>query len=180
MTQPFLGQIALFPYNFAPRGWALCQGQLLAISQNTALFALLGTMYGGNGINTFALPDLRSRVPISSGQGPGLSSYAQGEVLGVETVTLLSTENGIHSHTLFADTSNGTTVVATGNQLAHPFSGSRTSANTGLIYSTTAPNTSLAPTEISFTGGNLPHNNIQPYQCLSYCIALQGIFPARN
>jgi len=181
MTQPFLGQIALFPYNFAPRGWALCQGQLLAISQNTALFSLLGTMYGGNGITTFALPDLRSRVPISSGQGPGLSSYAQGEVLGVETVTLLSTENGIHNHSLNATTNAATTSTASGNAFANAQAGSaHTGFTTGNIYSSKAPNSSLSPQEISLTGGNIGHNNIQPYQCLSYCIAMQGIFPARN
>jgi microcystin-dependent protein len=180
MSQPFLGQIALFPYNFAPRGWALCRGQLMAISQNTALFSLLGTYYGGDGRVTFALPDLQSRVPISAGQGPGLSNYTQGEEGGVETVSLLSSENASHNHGLNATTDNGTVVTASGNQLAKPFSGSRTAANTGLIYSTAAPNTSLAPNALSLTGGNLPHNNIQPCQCLSYCIALQGIFPSRN
>jgi microcystin-dependent protein len=180
MSQPFLGQIALFPYTFAPRGWALCQGQLLSISQNTALFSLLGTMYGGNGQTTFALPDLQGRVPISAGQGPGLSSYTQGEEGGVETVSLLASENASHNHALNVTTDNGTVVTASGNQLARPFSGSRSSANTGLIYSAAAPNTSLAPNALSITGGNLPHNNIQPYQCLNYCIALQGIYPARN
>src|SRR5215470_14379508 len=100
MSQPFLGQIALFPYNFAPRGWALCRGQLMSISQNTALFSLLGTFYGGNGVSTFALPDLQGRVPISAGEGPGLSPYVQGEEGGVETVSLLSTENASHNHAL--------------------------------------------------------------------------------
>jgi microcystin-dependent protein len=180
MSQPFLGQIALFPYNFAPRGWARCQGQLMSISQNTALFSLLGTMYGGNGTSTFALPDLQGRVPISAGQGPGLSNYTQGEEGGVETVSLLSNENAGHNHGLNATTDNGTVVTATGNQLAKAFSGSRTAANTGLIYSSTAPDTSLAPNAIGLTGSNLPHNNIQPSQVLSYCIALQGIYPARN
>jgi len=180
MSQPFLGQIALFPYNFAPRGWALCRGQLMSISQNTALFSLLGTFYGGNGVSTFALPDLQGRVPISAGQGPGLSNYTLGEEGGVETVTLLSTENALHNHALNATTDSGTVVTAANNQLARPFTGSRTSSTTGLIYSTTAPNTSLAPNALSFAGGNLPHNNIQPAQVLSYCIALQGIYPARN
>ena len=182
MSQPFLGQIALFPYNFAPKGWALCQGQLMSISQNTALFSLLNTYYGGDGKSTFALPDLQGRVPVGTGQGPGLSPYTIGEEIGVERVTLISSENAIHNHSLNATTDGGTVVTASGNQLADAFSGSRTSANLGLIYSGTSnnPNTSLAPNAITPTGGNLPHNNIQPYQCLSYCIALQGIYPARN
>jgi microcystin-dependent protein len=182
MSQPFLGQIALFPYNYAPAGWARCQGQLLPISQNTALFSLLNTYYGGNGTSNFALPDLQSRVPVGTGQGPGLSNYTIGEVLGVESVTLLSNENASHNHSLNATTDAGTVVTAAGNQLANAISGSRTSANLGLIYSSTsnAPNTSLAPNALTNTGGNLPHNNIQPYQCLSYCIALRGIFPSRN
>jgi microcystin-dependent protein len=182
MSQPFLAQIALFPYNFAPRGWARCQGQLMSISQNTALFSLLGTYYGGDGKTTFGLPDLQSRVPVGTGQGPGLSNYTIGEETGVERVTLLSNENASHNHSLNATTDNGTVITAAGNQLAKAFSGTRTSANTGLIYSSNsnAPNTSLAPNAISNTGGNLPHNNIQPYQCLSYCIALQGIYPSRN
>src|ERR1700736_2508230 len=107
MSQPFLGQIALFPYNFAPRGWARCQGQLMSISQNTALFSLLGTMHGGAGSSTFGLPDLQGRVPISYGQGPGLTDYIEGEEIGVENVTLLSNENGIHSHSLNATTNQG-------------------------------------------------------------------------
>jgi microcystin-dependent protein len=182
MSQPFLAQIALFPYNFAPRGWALCQGQLMSISQNTALFSLLGTYYGGDGKSTFALPDLQGRVPICSGQGPGLSDYTIGEQVGVERVTLLSSENASHNHSFNATTDAGTVVTAANNQLANAISGSRTSANLGLIYSATsnAPNTSLAPNALTMTGGNQPHNNIQPYQCLSYCIALQGIYPSRN
>jgi microcystin-dependent protein len=181
MSQPFLAQIALFPYNFAPRGWAFCAGQILSISQNTALFSLLGTMYGGNGTSNFALPDLQGRVPISAGQGPGLSNYTQGEEGGLENVTLVSNQNGIHNHSLNATTDAGTTATASGNQLAQPQAGSvHTGFTKGNMYSSTAPNTSLAPTAISFTGGNLPHNNIQPYQVLAYCIALQGIYPSRN
>lgn len=182
MSQPFLAQIALFPYNFAPRGWARCQGQLMAISQNTALFSLLGTYYGGDGKSTFGLPDLQGRVPVGTGQGAGLSLYTIGEELGLERVTLLGTEIASHNHSFNATTNSGTVVTASGNQLADAISGSRTSANLGLIYSSTSnnPNTSLATNALSLTGGNLPHNNIQPYQCLSYCIALQGIYPARN
>ena len=182
MAEPFLGMIALFPYNYAPRGWALCRGQLMAISQNTALFSLINTYYGGDGKSTFALPDLQSRVPVGTGQGPGLSPYTIGEETGVERVTLISSENPVHNHSFNATTDPGTGVTASGNQLANAISGSRSSANLGLIYSPTsnAPNTSLAFNALTFTGGSLPHNNIQPYQCLSYCIALQGIFPSRN
>src|ERR1700741_5277215 len=124
MSQPFLAQIALFPYNFAPRGWALCHGQLMSISQNPALFALLGTMYGGDGKVTFGLPDLQGRVPISRGQGPGLSSYVQGEQLGLEPVTLLAAENGIHQQSLNATTNQGNTATAANNQMASAQSGS--------------------------------------------------------
>jgi microcystin-dependent protein len=181
MSQPFLGQIALFPYNFAPRGWARCQGQLMSISQNTALFSLLGTMYGGDGRSTFGLPDLQGRVPISYGQGPGLTDYIEGEEIGVENVTLLSNENGIHSHSLNATTNQGNTATAANNQMASAQSGSvHTGFTNATMYTTAAPNTSFAFNAVSLTGGSLPHNNIQPYQVLSYCIALQGIYPARN
>lgn len=181
MAQPFLGQIALFPYTFAPKGWAFCAGQLLPISQNTALFSLLGTFYGGDGKATFALPDLQGRVPVGPGQGPGLSSYTQGEEAGIENVSLLSSELPSHNHTLFATTDGGATATASGNQLATAQVGSiHTGFTKGNIYSSTAPNTSLAPTALSITGSGLPHNNLQPYLVLQYCVALQGVFPSRN
>jgi microcystin-dependent protein len=181
MAEPFLGQIALFPYNFAPFKWAFCAGQLLAISQNTALFSLLGTYYGGNGVTTFALPDLRSRVPINQGQGPGLSDYSLGEPGGVETVTILSNENASHSHLFNATVDAGTGIGSNGQQLALAQAGSaHTGFTKGNIYCTAAPNTSLAPNSILPAGSSLPHNNIQPYQVLNYCIAMSGIFPARN
>jgi microcystin-dependent protein len=182
MAQPFVGQIALFPYTFAPKGWAFCAGQLLPISQNTALFSLLGTMYGGDGKSNFALPDLQGRVPIGVGQGPGLSSYIQGEEAGTETVSLLSTEIPSHNHSLVATTDVGTTATGAGNQLAAAQAGSaHTGLTKGNIYSTAAPNDNLAPgSAISIAGSSLPHNNLQPYLVLQYCVALQGIFPARN
>ena len=168
MSQPFLGEIRLFPYNFAPRGWAFCNGQILPIAQNTALFSLLGTTYGGNGQTTFALPDLRGRVPTSSGQGPGLSNYTLGQLAGEETVTLLQTQIPAHSH--FPPCSSD-----------DPNAGSPKNnfpATVGTsIYSTTS-NANMGAT--SSVGGSQPHNNLPPYLVLNYCIALQGIFPSRN
>ena len=172
MSQPFLGEIRLFPYNFAPRGWAFCNGQLLAIAQNTALFSLLGTTYGGNGQTTFALPDLRGRVPISSGQGTGLSNYDLGQVGGAESFTLLATQLPAHNHP-----------VAPPCSTDDPNAGSPKNnfpATVGTaIYSTTS-NASMGAGTTGTTGGGQPVPNIQPYLTLNYCIALQGIFPARN
>jgi microcystin-dependent protein len=168
VSTPFLGEIRLFPYNFAPRGWAFCNGQILSIAQNTALFALLGTTYGGNGQTTFALPDLRGRVANSSGQGPGLSSYSLGQVGGTETVTLTQQEIPSHNHQV-----NSTNADATSSRPG----GNVPSAGGG--YAGAASNT-MAPNMIGNTGGNQPHTNVQPYLTLNYCIALEGIFPSRN
>ena len=177
MSQPFLGQIALFPYQFAPAGWAKCQGQLLSVAQNTALFSLLGAKYGGDGTNTFGLPDLQGRVPV----GPD-TNYPQGKKDGLEQVPLRGEENPRHNHSLNATTNQATAWAASGNLLARAFSGTRTSANTGLIYSnnSNSPDQSLDARTIGFTGNSKPHNNIQPYLVLSYCVALRGIFPSRN
>jgi microcystin-dependent protein len=171
VTEPFLGQIILVPYNFAPRGYAFCQGQILSIAQNTALFSLLGTTYGGNGQTTFALPDLRGRHAVSQGQGPGLSFYTLGEQGGVESVTLISQQMPQHNH-----------LVSTNNQGANTgrpsgaFPG-QTSTN---IYAPSSDGSTFNPQAISLTGGNQPHENRDPYLALNYCIALQGIFPSRN
>ena len=178
MTQPFLGQIQPFGFGFAPRGWALCNGQLLSISQNTALFSLLGTMYGGNGQTTFALPDLQSRVPMHKGSFVG-NDYVQGEEAGVESVGIDIGHMPLHSHTF-----TGTTADAN-NQA--PGDG----AVLGLVHhqgGTTpdfyyAPDTTPQPLNIaslSSYGGNLPHTNLQPYLTISWCICMQGIFPSRN
>lgn len=180
MTQPFVGQITVFPYSFAPTGWADCAGQLLPISQNTALFSLIGTYYGGDGRSTFGLPDLRGRIPLSQGQGPGLSAYSIGEAGGVEAVSLLPTNVPSHSHTLAATTANGTTNTAAGNLLSKVQEGSARTGTKGLIYSATAPDTPLAQQAIGLVGGSQPHNNLQPYLVLRYCIALVGVFPARS
>lgn len=172
MSEPFLAEIRLFPYNFAPRGWAFCQGQLLAISQNTALFSLLGTTYGGNGITTFALPDLRSRVPIHVGQGPGLSPYDLGQVGGTETVTLNTSQLAPHPHPANCLNANGNQPQPNNAVWATDLGGNPQ-------YGVTKAAGTMAPNIIGPSGNGQPHNNIQPYQTLNYCIALQGIFPQR-
>jgi microcystin-dependent protein len=177
---PFLGQVSLFGCNFAPRGWAMCQGQLLAISQNTALFSLLGTNFGGDGVSTYALPDLRSRAPIGFGQGQGLSNYAIGESAGVETVAIDSSSYPTHSHPLFAAASPGTGNAPGGLIEAEGQIDDRRRINLAL-YSSTGTATTLAPAALSAAaGGGQPHNNLQPYLAVNFCIALQGIFPARS
>lgn len=170
-TTAFLGEIMLVPYNFAPRGWAFCQGQILPIAQNTALFSLLGTTYGGNGTTTFALPDLRGRCAVSSGQGPGLSPYSLGEVTGTESVTLTTTQIPLHSHIVNAVDDDATSSLPDGHSLA---------TITPAGYSSATPNTTMDPRMIQSAGGNQPHENLQPLLALNYCIALQGIYPSRN
>jgi microcystin-dependent protein len=167
VAEPFLGQIILFGGNFAPRGWAFCNGQLLAINQNTALFSLLGTTYGGNGQTTFALPDLRGRVPLHFGQGPGLSSYTEGQVGGAESVTLLATQMPAHTHSQPATAGDETTNRPNAAVPAR-----------GGVYANTPDGSNLAAT--TSAGGGQPHTNLQPYLTLNYCIALEGIFPSRN
>jgi microcystin-dependent protein len=180
MSSPFVAEIRIFPFNFAPKGWAFCDGQILPISQNTALFSLLGTTYGGDGKSNFALPNLQGRAPMFNGQGPGLSFYDLGEESGSDAVTLLQTEIPSHPHTLNATTASGTTSDPNGNM----FSDGNWSVqgNTGKVqyYSTTAPNTHMSPSSTSFTGGSVPHNNLMPYLTLNFCIALQGVFPQRT
>ncbi|MDQ0639578.1 microcystin-dependent protein [Pedobacter sp. W3I1] len=184
MDSPFLGLIALFGFNFAPRGWAFCAGQIMAIAQNQAIFSLLGTTYGGNGQTTFALPDLRGRVPIGNGQGPGLTPRTLGEMAGTETVTLISTQIPQHFHAVAepAVTSLGTIDVPSTSVIlsASPKTGSGPNAVALKTYSDVAANTTLKPFNTGPAGGNQPHENIQPYLVLNYSIALQGIFPSRN
>jgi microcystin-dependent protein len=167
MTEPFIGQLLLVGFNFAPRGYALCNGQLLSIAQNTALFSLLGTTYGGNGQTTFGLPDLRGRVSLHQGQGPGLSSQTIGEVAGVETVTLTTNQIPQHSHQTLANAGLGSTAKPAGAVAAQGGSYSPTSDGTRLADSATA-------------GGNQPHSVMQPYLVLNWVIALQGLFPSRS
>jgi microcystin-dependent protein len=181
MSEPYLGEIRVTSFNFAPRGWALCNGQLLAIQQNTALFSLLGTFYGGNGISTFALPNLQGRIPIHAGQGNGLSPYVLGENGGTETVTLTYNQMPQHNHLVSASSNFGTSDAPSGNLLGATNSGSPHDPIKGqLDFVTTAPNTTMEAATISQTGSNLPHANLQPYLVVNFIIALQGIFPSRN
>lgn len=175
MSQPFLGQIMIFAGNFAPVGWAFCNGQLLSINQNTALFSLLGTTYGGNGVNTFALPDLRGRVPVHFGQGLGLSPYTQGEIAGTETVTLTQNNLPAHNHLLNAVSGAGTAgAPGPGEFLAQSTARDR-------IYSNApTPDTTLSTATIAPTGGGQPADIRQPYLVMNFVIALQGVFPSRN
>jgi microcystin-dependent protein len=174
MADPFVAEIRIFPFNFAPKGWAWCDGQLLPLSQNTALFSLLGTTYGGNGKSNFALPDLQGRAPMHPGQGPGLSLHDLGETGGSETVTLLESEIPSHPHTCMAaaDPSNA--------QIPDPSESLSRSAG-GNAYSTvTTGLVQMAFQILTPTGGDQPHNNMQPYLTFYFCIALQGVFPPRT
>jgi microcystin-dependent protein len=174
MADPFVAEIRIFPFNFAPKGWAWCNGQLLPISQNTALFSLLGTTYGGDGKSTFALPDMEGRAPMHPGQGPGLSLHDLGETGGSETVTLLESEIPAHSHILKANINVAETPDPAGNALARGSSinayQTNTNANLGAMSSQ-----ALAP-----AGGDQPHNNLMPYLTFYFNIALQGVFPPRG
>ncbi len=171
MSQPFLGEIKMVGFNFAPRGYALCNGQILPIAQNTALFSLLGTTYGGNGQTTFALPDLRSRVPVHQGQGPGLSGYTLGQASGTETVTLNVQQIPAHNHTV-----NASATAASKS----PANNVPAVTGAGSSYGAPPDGTTMNPGMITGGGGNQPHTNLQPSLCINFVIALEGIFPSRN
>jgi microcystin-dependent protein len=176
--EEYIGIIKIFGGNFAPRGWAFCNGQMLSIAQNTALFSILGTTYGGNGQTTFALPDLRGREAIGIGQGPGLSNIVLGQVGGVENVTLLTNQIPAHSHTVNVNDGNATIHKPTSSTvIAAPVDVNGDGVNN---YLSTNPNTTLAANSIGATGGNQPHENRTPYLGVSYIICLEGIFPSRN
>lgn len=181
MSSPFVAEIRIFPYYFAPSGWAFCNGQLLPISQNTALFSLLGTYYGGDGKSTFALPNLSGAVALGAGQGNGLSEYFLGQEGGSPSVTLLTQEMPAHTHSLNTTTTIGTTPASATNQLAKGQSGNVVvGMGQARVYSTGASTTTLNPvTAVQLAGQNFPHNNMMPYLALNYCIAMQGVFPAR-
>jgi microcystin-dependent protein len=173
MADPFVAEIRIFPFNFAPRGWAWCDGQLLPLSQNTALFSLLGTTYGGNGKSNFALPDLQGRVPMHPGQGPGLSLHDLGETGGSDTVTLIESEIPAHSHVVNAAITPASQRNPSDAVLAR-------SRNATVYQNTVTQLTSMAPQAIAPAGGDQPHNNMQPYLTFYFCIALQGVFPPRG
>ncbi len=170
MSQPFIGQIQIFAFDFPPRNWALCAGQLLPINQNQALFSLLGTTYGGNGTTNFALPDLRGRAPVHSGTGPGLPAVSLGEKAGVESVTLIATQLPAHSHTPVASSAAPTVGAVTSNAWA----------TGGAAPYGNPPNSVMDAAALATTGGNQPHPNMQPSLVVNFCIALAGIFPSRN
>jgi microcystin-dependent protein len=179
MANPFVAEIRIFPFNFAPKGWAFCDGQLLPISQNTALFSLLGTTYGGDGKSNFALPNLQGSSPMQPGQGPGLSDYFLGQEGGTDTVTLLQTEIPLHSHAFNADNHPATTGNPAGGSYAQGQWTALPNSGNVNIYFVAAPDTALNPNAIGPAGGGQPHNNLMPYLTLNFCIALQGVFPAR-
>ncbi len=172
MSDAFVAEIRVFAFNFAPRGWATCDGQIIPIAQNTALFSLLGTNYGGNGVQNFALPNLRDSFVVGQGQGPGLTERFVGETGGSAAVALLPTQMPAHRHTLTA-TASATTTVPTGAALAPPVDGSVAYRTPGVL----AP---MAAESINVAGSGSAHENRQPYQTLNFCIALQGIFPPRS
>ena len=171
-SQPYVGEIVIVAFNFAPNGWATCNGQLLSISENETLFQLIGTTYGGDGQSTFALPDLRGRVPVHQGQGPGLNSYVLGETGGVETVTLSINQMPSHEHPVSGQSALGSTAIPTGSVWA-----SQSRLN---VYSSANPDTPMNPASVSTAGGNQAHDNRSPYLALNYIISLFGIFPSQG
>lgn len=173
MSEPFVAQIQIFGFNFAPQGWALCAGQILPISQNTALFSLLGTTYGGDGKSNFALPNLQGMVPIQQGQGPGLSVRDLGETGGEEFVTLLSSQMPGHTHPANCNNAVGTSYDPAGQIWSQDAAGNN-EYGSGPVAGQMSPNAVLQ------AGGGQPHNNLQPYLVLNYCIAMQGVYPPRS
>jgi microcystin-dependent protein len=174
MPDPFIGEIRTVGFNFAPTGWAFCNGQLLPISQNTALFSILGTMYGGDGKTTFALPDIQARAVMHPDQGPGLSDYVQGEEGGAETITLLQSEIPAHNHRAQAVSDPAEQLSPTQNSAlarSSPGNAWQTNASANLV--------NMAPETLAIAGGDLPHNNRPPTLVLNFVIALQGVFPSR-
>jgi microcystin-dependent protein len=172
MADPFVAEIRIFAFNFAPKGWAWCDGQLLPLSQNTALFSLLGTTYGGNGKSNFALPDMQGNATMHPGQGPGLSLHDLGETGGSETVSLLESEIPSHGHSLTASQADGVERQPGGQQFAKGIAIS--------MYQVPGALTQLSPNAASPAGGDQPHNNMMPYLTLYFNIALQGVFPPRT
>ncbi len=171
MSEPFIGEVKMFGGNFAIRGYAFCDGQLMDISQNDALFSLIGTIYGGDGTTTFALPDLRGRIPLHQGTGPGLTNRPIGQKSGTETVTLTVQQIASHNHTANVNSQDGTNGNPQNGVVAQTTAGP---------FNTTAVNNQMGNQSIGQTGGSQPHDNMQPYLCISFIIALEGIYPPRN
>ena len=172
MSEPFVGEIRMFAGNFAPRGWAFCDGQLLSVAQNDALFSLLGTIYGGDGRTTFGLPDVRGRIPIHAGSGPGLSPRRLGSKAGAENVTLIVNQLPSHTHTMQASSDNADDSLPQGDVLA--------TATGGDLYVSENPDLNMNSAAITGVGGSRSHTNLQPFLCIHFIIALVGIYPSRN
>jgi microcystin-dependent protein len=175
MANPYVGQIIAVGFNFAPVGWFLCNGQLLPISEYETLYTLIGTTYGGDGVQTFAVPNLQGRTPLSMGQGPGLSGYVEGQASGTETVTLTAAQNGSHSHLLRTSVAVGAVSTATASTAL-----AQGSSSLVTTYGTTAANTSLGASSIGPASGGLPHENHQPYLTVNYIISAFGVFPSQG
>ena len=181
MSSPFVAEVTMFGFNFPPKGWAFCDGQLLPISQNTALFSLLGTNYGGDGKSTFGLPNIQGMAVVGQGQSSASGSqYFVGETTGVENVTLLTSEMPSHNHSFAATSDQGNTLAGGGNQLAQCHSGGKQASYTGNYLNANAVNIVTSPLSTTTAGSNFPHNNMQPYLTLNFCIAMQGVFPPRS
>ena len=174
MANPFLGEIRAFPFNFAPKGWAFCDGQLLSIAQNTALFALLGTQFGGDGRSTFALPNLQGNVPLDFGQGPGLTFYNMGDSGGAPSITLLTSEMPAHGHNAHCNSAAGNKTKPNSSYWAKDAAGILSE------YATVPDGNQMSQQALGISGGSQPHNNMQPFLTLNFCIALQGVYPARS
>jgi microcystin-dependent protein len=179
MQEPMIGEIRMFAGNFAPKNWAFCNGQIITIASNTALFSILGTTYGGNGTTTFGLPDLRGRVPLSQGQGPGLTSRSLGEVGGQETVAILTTEMPAHIHTSTLPCDSAFADATKTSPVGNAYCGTDVNEGGIPIFASTA-NALMGTSPTDSAGQGNPHSNIQPSLCVSFVICLQGIFPARN
>ena len=173
MTNPFVAEMRIFPFDFPPTGWAFCNGQILPISQNTALFSLLGTTYGGDGKSNFALPNMQGRAPMQPGQGPGLSLHDLGEAGGTPAVTLLQTEIPSHNHKVMAESQDPADTI-----IPSPSTAIARSSGGGLYQ--TSSNVQMSPSTLAAVGGSQPHNNLMPYIALNFCIALQGVYPPRS
>ena len=172
---PFVAEIRIFPFNFAPKGWAFCDGQLLPLSQNTALFSLLGTTYGGDGKSNFALPDMQGNAPMHPGQGPGLSLHDLGETGGSETVTLLQSEIPVHTHQMQGGFAQANLDGPTAQSVY-----TRSTPGNAYMTNSTQNLVQMNFQMLTIAGGDLPHNNMMPYLTLNFCIALQGVYPPRT